>query len=822
MADTTDFLRSFLFEGGLLQLSVGHPDNAQYVDRAPRFTNVPEDSDVYFSPALRIRKGSTKADVLGSKYLWVDVDDPVLPDTTFPASAVVFSGNGNHLYWRLDVPVTDVALLEQLNKILIGDIPTADAACWNSNRLMRVPGTWNVHRQDKPPRMSELRTWEAHSYSVEDIQVLGRMDERLRHIVRTGDSRQWNENRSERDWYVINQLIIAGATDELITFLFDKQPVGDKFHEQNGERYLDYTIKKARDEIAANPPDISDTAASKAKKERRKGFQSVPIQIVEKEDGYYMIGTTSRRISTFTLQPQVLLQGMAFGATDALVCDVKAGEDVWPNVTFSRAAFNSITAMDKACPVADWQWLGTDTDVRQLLPFLMERLKESGNRKVAATPVLGMHKVGERLLFLSHQETISSDQYWPGSEGPLTWLPMDREHPKSDLSPDLSREQLNTVIEYLPKLNEACAIWTMIGWHAAAVVKPWLEEQGVRFPILNITGTRGSGKTTLNKNVLMKLFSGQQGANIYDAGTTRFVRLALLGSSNALPIAFGEFRYESVEQFIRTVLLSYDTGHDPRGRADQTTQDWPLLAPYTIDGEDVIQDPAARERILIARMRPETVDEGSDAWHAYREFSEHVPPGFARFYIQTVLNAIETGKALDILNAAKAEMFKRFPGKLPDRVRSNYAVALFGIRLYAHVTGAKIPNASVFEPGLGELVNMNSGRSRTLVDEYVESLINYAGQHGHKAFNWKYDAPQRQFWFQMSSAHGWWLMQRKRQSASTLQRDAIVAQLREAPYSLNVSAKDGVVMYGIDMHRAQDYGLDIPEKLGENQVTIQW
>lgn len=824
MADTstTDFLRSFLFDGGLLQLTVGDPadGNVRWLRAAPRFSSVPEDADVYFGPALRAREGSLKRDVQGSLYLWLDIDDPVVPDFTFPPSALVFSGNGNHGYWRLTEPLLDLEKLEQLNKILIADVPTADPACWNSNRLLRVPGTWNVHRPDKPPRLAELRTFESHTYSVEDIEVLGRLDERVRHVIRTGDSDAW-KSRSERDWFVIMSLLTAGASDELVTFLFHNQPVGDKYREgEKGEHYLQHTLAAARQQLIDSPPTVGELPESKAKKERRKGANSVPVQIVEKSDGYYMVGHVSRRISTFTLDPKVLLQGVQFGAPDAIVCDVQAGDDVWEGITFSREAFNSIAAMDKACPVASWSWLGTDSDVRQLLPFLMDRLREKEFPHVAASPVVGLHWVGGELCYLGDKEVLTTEGAWIGTSGPLTWLPTQREHPKQSLNHELADGEIALINELLPRLNEPCPLWTMIGWHTAATLKPWLESQGVRFPILNITGTRGSGKTTLNK-LLMALFSGQPDPNVYDAGTTRFVRLALLGSSNAVPIAFGEFRYESVEQFIRTVLLSYDTGHDPRGRADQTTQDFALSAPYSIDGEDVIQDPAARERILIARLRPETVDEGTVAYKSFGLLRHRVPAGLAAHICRSSLALVSDGTAIELLAEAKADMFAEYPGKLPDRVRNNYTVAHLGVKLYARAMGVEAPTAAVFRPGLEELVNMASGRSRTLVDEFVEAIVNYAAQHGHVAFNWKYEPATKRLWFQMSSAHGWWLMQRRRQNMGTLQRDAIVAQLREAPYMLPANSTYGTIMYGVDLAAAQRYGLDIPPDLGNRQITLE-
>lgn len=815
------FLAGFVFDDGLLQLSVGHPDNARYFRQAPIINGIPNDKDVYFGPAMRAKEGSHKEDCKGTLWLWVDIDDPVYPDATFPPSATAFSGHGHHLYYGLDVPLRDVAKVEELNKILIGDFPTADTACWNVNRLMRVPGSWNQPSERKgetEPVRAELRHMTAIRYSVEDIEVLGRLDDQTRYLIRTGSVERYR-SRSERDWAVIRALVIAGASDELVTMLFDKQPVGDKYRDENQpEHYLQFSLQKMREELEKNPPTPGEKGGTK---ERRKGAQTTPIQVVEKSDGYYMVGHTSRRISTFTLTPKILLQGIEAGEQDAIVCDVHANEHTWPDVTFTRTAFRSVAAMDEHTPVASWQWLGSDSDVRHLLPFLIERLKEIGFPKVAATPVLGLHNIGDRWLYLGHQHTLAHDAQWEGVSAPLVWLPTGREHAKQTLDGWPTQDEIRRVGYLLPRINEPGPLWSMVGWHAAACLKPWLETKGFRYPVLNITGTRGSGKTATNKRVLMPLFSGQLDPTIYDAGTTKFVRLAILGSSNAVPMAFGEFRYERVEQFIGTVLLAYDTGEDPRGRADQTTQTYKLSAPFSVDGEDVIQDAAARERIVVARLRPATIVEGTTAFRAFEQLRDAVPPTFAAYFLRTTLGLLGSGELDKLLEDCKREMHEVFKRPLPDRVRNNYTVTLLGIRLAAHALSIRAPRAEVFDDGIGELVNLTTGKSRTLVDEYSEAIVNHRRQYGDSGFASDYDHAANILWFQMSSAHQWWLSQRRRQGGSTLQRDAIASQLKESSYIVGPTNRSGTIMYGIRLSAGVEYGLDIPVTLGGRQVSFE-
>jgi hypothetical protein len=388
----------------------------------------------------------------------------------------------------------------------------------------------------------------------------------------------------------------------------------------------------------------------------------------ETEEGY--IVETKRgikRLSTFTISPTVLLDGSKFGAEDAIVGNVRAAGYTWEGITFSRSAFTSVSRFDKEAPVAAWQWLAHDDDLRALLPYLLDQLRAAGLPKVGATTVLGLHKIHDSWLFLGDKQVLAAKESWMGHEGPICWLPVQKEHPALNLQADCTKASTKLVRDLLPKLNEEGTIWPMIGWYAASILKPWLEENHYRFPILNVAGTKGSGKTTLIQRVFLPLL-GQVDPKTYDAGTTRFVTLALLGSSNAVPIAFSEFRYELVERLLRIVLLAYDTGHDPRGKGDQTTVDYPLSAPFSVDGEDLIEDPAARERLVVAHLHPNAIAEGSEGYKAFQVLREKMPSNFAGYYIQQVL--LLAPKWEEMLASATKAASRRTSRRTAKRSRS--------------------------------------------------------------------------------------------------------------------------------------------------------
>lgn len=752
------------------------------------------DQDLYFGPAVRKTKGNEKEDVLGTIALWVDVDNPAQPQYTLPPSAKVFSGHGWHLYYFLDKPVLDITEMERFNKLLAHDVVGGDKGCWNSNRILRIPGSINTKEPEAPVTV-ELHDYRpAFTYTLEDLAVLEKLPKATRHHIRTGDVRGFH-SRSERDWSIVHNLTNAGASDSLVERIFNEQACGDK-HRASEEHYLKHTLEKAR---TAKP--IASTVLTS------------PITVCE--DGYYMEGRRGRhKISTFTFEPELLLDGTPFQAEDALVGTVRADSYEWPKVTFGRSAFNGLNKLDKMTLVAAWSFLGSDNELRQLLPFLLDQLKAKGMPRVIATPTLGLHWVKDKPYYVTDKQVLSSDEVFEEYTGPIAWLPNQREHPTHDFSVPEDME----AAKKLPFLNEPSVTWLMIGWYTASIIKPWIEKQTYRFPILDVVGTKGSGKTTLIQRVFLPMLS-QTEPKSYNADTTRFVSLAVFGSTNACPVSFSEFRYDAVEKFIRYILLAYDTGHDPRGKADQTTVDYALSAPFSVDGEDLIQDPAARERIVVAFLHPKTVAEGSECHRLFQEVRRKAP-NIGKVLIQTALKMIESGEMEALLKDSSAAIFKAFPQALPDRVRNNHIVVTLGIKLWCKVVGLPEPDYHCLERSITTVFNLKSMHTNTVVDAMVEEIANSCAA-GKEYFKWSWSPEEKVLYFQLTTAHGWWLAARRRQGRSALERDALSAQLLEASYVVPPKSVEGVWMYGIDLAKAREQGLDLPDELHTKTITFK-
>jgi nitrite reductase/ring-hydroxylating ferredoxin subunit len=95
-------------------------------------------------------KKASKDDVEEASFLHVDIDDPSALERIQALkprpTAVVFSGGGFHVYYRLAVPSTDLDRVERCNKALARKFGGDN--CHDVSRLLRVAGTVN-HPDEK-------------------------------------------------------------------------------------------------------------------------------------------------------------------------------------------------------------------------------------------------------------------------------------------------------------------------------------------------------------------------------------------------------------------------------------------------------------------------------------------------------------------------------------------------------------------------------------------------------------------------------------------------------------------------------------------------
>lgn len=748
-------------------------------------------TNVWFAPAVLQSPGDEKQHVLASHVLWVDVDAAAPPRSAFPPTFVVASGHGYHYYYVLKGWLTDTAKLEALNRLMVDELEGGDVACFNCNRLMRVPDTVNAKEDSKPVPVLLVGATDIE-YEVGDFDVLPKLNDKLKRKLATGDSRGFR-SQSELDWHIVRGLLLAGASEDLVKRLAFNSPWSKKFIEE-GDRYFERTLARAKQRATG-----STTATGQ-----------LTGVIEEREDGYYITNAAggARRVTTFRFTPTLLLE---HPDCDVLRGEVRAAEvdHVWKDVNFTRRAFNSHAAFVKELPYASWQVLAGDMEVKLLLPHILKQLTDKGLPRVKATSVLGQH--GD--AFVGTNCVVTKEGARTYDDAPIVYVEPGHERP-AFLSHPLLEAQAVDVPRLLTRvlaINVPCVTYPLLGWFTACAYKHVLHGAGVRFPILNVFGTRGSGKTT-TIHLLSRMFGNTDPVS-YDATTTRFVTLSLMGSINAgPPVSFSEFRSAHGTGILRFILLSYDVGRDARGHADQTTTTYPLLAPIVVDGEDMVADPAAKERIVAVNMHPEDLTD--ERRSVLLSLSNEEVSSFAIPYLQRVL-CTEVPQCLD---RARQRVTSAFPERIPDRIRNNLSIVAFGLEVL------EVPwERAHLEASLLNIYNARMARTEAMVDEFVTAVVNACEQRKSDFF-WHSDTKAGILWFHFTTALMWWFQLARRAGTPMLAREALKVQIQERydDYMVPSQAVGTKFMFGVNLKKAVALGLDVPSEVTpESQVILE-
>lgn len=758
--------------------------------------------------------------------LWVDVDKREdVPQFPLPPTLAVKSGHGWHLYWALDKaaePATATAVMHQLATYVGGD------AVSDAPRVMRVPGSVN-YKYD-PPLCCELIEHNPQaSYSLSDLSLAVNIPTRLLSAIYYADAPNF-KSRSERDWALIKEFTKAGLSIDTIKTVFQLSPCGEKFRDE-GEHYLDFSFKKAQAEVAAE----ADAKPTPTKKKKR----SKPVSDATGDDAaespndepeFVEIGTQTYAtapkgglyaVATFVLEPTALIESMDKSAPDAIAGELHTADAHWP-VVLGKRSFSNPGALNAAMSQGSAMWVGNERQVRSYIAFLMSKLRAMGMPAVKATAQVG--RFGD--MWVGTEQTLTPTSVDTGNDRKLYFVSGGKE--SVDVAYTFPAEAdytalLGAALGSLFKINHDFIMLPVVGWFFAAPFKPILLESGIRFPHLNVFGTRGSGKSTIVK-VLLRMM-GLKDARSFDANTTPFVLLSLLGATNAVPVSLTEFRQDTALRLNRYLLISYDSGRDARGKADQTTQEYPMTAPLVLDGEDAVHDPATKERTILVRLKPETVALGSPAEGHYRALAALPLEDLAGHYIQHTLTVKPLWeKAYAQVRAA----YSRYT--VPDRVINNLAVCYMGLlhlRTFAKSVGVALtlPDAFICTQHAAFNVVERSGRTALLVDEFCEAVVNQvATAKGRVPFIAKYNASTQTVMFNVSSAYAWWAGERQRQRRQVLGIEAIRAQLNERELDEQISAqKIGQYVYangqsengliGVMLPAAANAGLDVARKL---------
>lgn len=350
-------------------------------------------------------------------------------------------------------------------------------------------------------------------------------------------------------------------------------------------------------------PDGSDVSKlSNAEFRRLVGLRRVLAKnnsdLMSLPDGYY-VGkmdekSTPRAVSNWTLSPVRLLQSDDPSEPRTYEVEAKvSGEQVPGTFVLSSSDMSGPSGIHKWCAQFNGAWFGGNTDhfkLRAELESMSTFLPiDSSTRR----PGL-----------------INDTFVYPGGcigDTSVDVIP-DNQYPFTDsrfytIAPGTANGALT--VQKLLQMHDPSVMRTMLSWFAMA---PLRDKYG-SFPTLFVTGRAGSGKTTLVRQCA-EIFSGiTYSSNL--TSTTPYGVTLIVGSTNAYPVCFDEFRPGAARAAIDTLMQlirdAYDGATSFRGglgedksRLTAVTSDAPLV----ISGEDYADEQSHRDRITKVFVPP--------------------------------------------------------------------------------------------------------------------------------------------------------------------------------------------------------------------------
>jgi len=196
---------------------------------------------------------------------------------------IAHSGGGFHCYWVFNEPVkvSEVGIdpLENVNRNLTAALG-GDTGTHNINRILRVPGTFNLKLPKNPREVTviaddgpkydfevfrQMMNFEKKKKSADDPKVQKQIinknqlqewdnkisslpvSDKIKYLVINGNDGSY-ASRSEADQAVITALVNKGFSDTDIKEIFQNYRIGEKYREHSSQdEYLKHNIEKAKE-----------------------------------------------------------------------------------------------------------------------------------------------------------------------------------------------------------------------------------------------------------------------------------------------------------------------------------------------------------------------------------------------------------------------------------------------------------------------------------------------------------------------------------------------------------------------------------------------
>ncbi len=224
----------------------------------------------------------------------------------------------------------------------------------------------------------------------------------------------------------------------------------------------------------------------------------------------------------------------------------------------------------------------------------------------------------------------------------------------------------------------------VLGWAVACFFKDRIHAEYKSFPLLNIEGEAGAGKSSSAREIIMRLW-GITSAPRAIAEQTKFTMMRQVSASNAIPLIYEEnkstkMNEKQVQMVSNLIRDTYNSFEGQRGYADQTMRTYRYDAPVCIIGETGFSEPALLDRLCTVSLSRNTSKNFLEHFRALKSLPLEALG-------RTLLDHALHTDAQTVTSGIEAEL-AQVDSKLTDRPRLNAAIIRFGLRTLVNILGA--------------------------------------------------------------------------------------------------------------------------------------
>ncbi|MCY1280336.1 hypothetical protein D9M70_291200 [compost metagenome] len=303
-------------------------------------------------------------------------------------------------------------------------------------------------------------------------------------------------------------------------------------------------------------------------------------------------------------------------------------------------------------------------------------------------------------------------------------------------------EELEQTIDHLTRINETHLVAQLLGWAAACHWREHIHEVTGQFPLLNLCGGAGSGKTS-TALLVCHLNGIDYGKSPYIncEVSTEYPLTQFVSSSTTVPRMLEEVNPQNMKSGMARAVLgmlkaAWNKASIPKGQVHNGKlgiTDTRISAPLLFLSEQGPTEPSIQERTLVTQLSPRTLTDRAVIRHFKAAYAGRA--SLRRMAKALVTRALNTSPA-DIARMLD-ELDEEVPSAFGERPKFCYQIALLGLRLFSEtMRDCQLAGSGMVDElyiDLRDYLALNAGvlkreKSRTAVDKVLGYMDTLAGE----------------------------------------------------------------------------------------------